>query len=69
MLKVKSKLNSIEILTDQALIDLEVSQKEFKTVVNEKRKEWKKERSHLNDTKEWWIKWKHKNIRDNTGNA
>ena len=46
LLKVKSKLNSIEILIYQALIGLEISHKEFKTIVNEKRKVWKKETSH-----------------------
>ena len=34
----KSKLNSIETLISQALIDLEVSHEEFKTIVNEKEK-------------------------------
>ena len=32
----KSKLNSIETLMSQALIDLDISREEFKTVVNEK---------------------------------
>ena len=32
----KSKLNSVENLKYQALIDLEISHKEFKTTVNEK---------------------------------
>ena len=31
-----SKLNSIETLVSQALIDLEISHEEFKTIVNEK---------------------------------
>ena len=31
----KSKLNSIETLISQALIDLDISHKEFKTTVNE----------------------------------
>ena len=31
----KSKLNSIETLISQALIDLEISHEEFKTIVNE----------------------------------
>ena len=35
---VKSKLNSIENLISQALIDLEISHEEFKTIVNEKGK-------------------------------
>ena len=34
----KSKLNSIETLMSQALIDLEVTHEEFKTIVNEKQK-------------------------------
>ena len=34
----KSKLNSIETLTSQALIDLDISHEEFKTIVNEKEK-------------------------------
>ena len=32
----KSKLNSIETVMSQALIDLEISHEEFKTIVNEK---------------------------------
>ena len=32
----KSKLNSIETVMSQALIDLEISHGEFKTIVNEK---------------------------------
>ena len=35
---VKSKLNSIESLMPQALIDLDISHEEFKTIVNEKEK-------------------------------
>ena len=34
----KSKLNSIETLISQALIELEISHEEFKTVVKEKEK-------------------------------
>ena len=34
----KSKLNSIETLMSQVLIDLEISHEEFKTFVNEKEK-------------------------------
>ena len=40
-LLAKRKLNSIETLISQALIDLEISHKEFKTIVNEKEKYWK----------------------------
>ena len=34
----KSKLNSIGTLMSQALIDLDISPEEFKTIVNEKEK-------------------------------
>ena len=34
----KSKLNSIETLMPQALIDLDISHEKFKTIVNEKEK-------------------------------
>ena len=34
----KSKLNSIETLMSQALIDLYISHKEFRTIVNEREK-------------------------------
>ena len=36
--KTKTKLNSIETLVTQALIDREISLEEFKTIVNEKEK-------------------------------
>ena len=38
MMLAKNKLNSIESLMSQALIDLEISQEEFKTDVNGKEK-------------------------------
>ena len=34
----KSKLNSIETLMSQALLDLDISHEEFITIVNEKKK-------------------------------
>ena len=34
----KNKLNSIETLILQALMDLEISSEEFKTIINEKEK-------------------------------
>ena len=37
----KSKLNSIETLISQALIDFEISQEKFQTIVN-KREKYKK---------------------------
>lgn len=33
----KSKLNSVEALISEALIDLRISSEEFKTIVNEKK--------------------------------
>ena len=36
--KEKSKLNGIETLLSQALIDLDISHEEFKIIVNEKEK-------------------------------
>ena len=48
----KSKLNSIEILISQILIDLEISHEEFKTIERlmkeESMEKWKKKRL------EWW---------------
>ena len=41
---VKSKLNSIETLVSQALIDMEISHKEFITVLKEKDKYKKMEK-------------------------
>ena len=37
-MRAKSKLNSIETLISQALLDSEISHKEFKTIVDEKEK-------------------------------
>ena len=34
----KNKLNSIETLISQSLVDLEISNEEYKTIVNEKEK-------------------------------
>ena len=42
----KSKLNSIETLISQALIDLEISHEEFKTVVNEE-ENYRKLKEHI----------------------
>ena len=38
----KSKLNSIETLLSQAVIDMEISHEEFITIVNEGEKSFKK---------------------------
>ena len=46
----KSKLNSIESLVSQALIDLEIGHEEFKTIVNEKEK-YKQMKEGIRNTK------------------
>ena len=42
--KLNSKLNSIETLISQALIDLEISHEELKTIIKKKKEVWKNER-------------------------
>ena len=57
---VKSKFNSIEPIISQALIDIEISHKEFITIVREKDKYEKSERKF--EKHKWEIKrknWKH----------
>ena len=49
----KSKINSIETLISQAVIDSEISHKEFKTFINEKEKYEKMKKK---------IKWKFKKL-------
>ena len=46
----KSKLNSIEALMSQALIDLDISHEEFKVIVNEKEK-YKQMTENIRNTK------------------
>ena len=46
----KSKLNSIETLTSQALIDLDISHEEFKTNMNEK-ENYKQKKGSIRNTK------------------
>ena len=68
----KSKLNSIETLMCQALIDLEITNKEFKTIVNEKEKyEQMKEniRNIKNNDEKNEFNENKKNIRRNSGNV
>ena len=42
--KLNSKLNSIETLISQALIELEISHEELKTIIKIKKVVWKNER-------------------------
>ena len=64
-----SKLNSIETLISQALIDLEISHEEFKRMVNEKVKyERKKETIRIIKSSDE-LRQNNKSIRENRGNA
>ena len=46
----KSKLNSIETLMPQALIDLDIRHEEFKTILNEKEK-YEQMKENIRNTK------------------
>ena len=63
----KSKLNCIETLISQALIDLEISHKEFKTIINEKKYEKIKESIRVMKSSE--LIENNENIRKSNGNA
>ena len=62
----KSKLNSIETLVPQALIDLGISHEEFITVVKEKEK-FEKMKENLRN--KWEIRRKTENMRLNSVNS
>ena len=64
----KSKLNSIETLMSPALIDLEISHEELKTIVNEKEK-YDKIKENIKNTKSRdELNENSKMIRKNSGN-
>ena len=73
---VKSKLNSIEKLVSQALIDLEISHEEFKPIINEEENYRRlkenirniKSDDELNEKGDKRIE-KNKNVRENNLNA
>ena len=68
----KSKLNNIQALISQALIDLEIIHEEFKTIVNEKEKHEKMKeniRMMKSDDKQDELSKNDKNIRKTSGNA
>ena len=65
----KSKLNSIEDLASQSLIDLEISYKEFKIVVNEKEKNEKMKENVRMTKSDIESSENNKNIRRNNENA
>ena len=65
----KSKLNSIETLMSQALIDLEKSHEEVKTIVNEKEKYDQMKESIKNKKSKDELSENSRAIRKNSGNA
>ena len=65
----KSKLNSIETLTSQALIDLEISHEEFKIIANEKEKSEKMKESIRMMKSSDELSDNNKSIRENRGDA
>ena len=65
----KSKLNSTEILTSQALIDLDINLEEFKIIVNEKEKYEQMKESIRNTKSRDELSENSRDIRKNNGNA
>ena len=65
----KSKLNGIETLMSQALIDLDISHEEFKTVVNEKEKYEQMNESIRNTNRKDQLNENSRDIRENSENA
>ena len=59
----KNKLNSIEGLVSQALIDMEISHEEFDTILKEKKKYQKMKENVRNETE------KQENVRLNSINS
>ena len=64
----KSKLNSIETLMPQALIDLDISHEEFKTIVNEKEKYEQMKEAIKNTTSTDELSGNSRDIRKNSEN-
>ena len=65
----KTKLNSIETLMSQALIDLNISHEEFQIIVNEKEKYDQMKESIRNTKSRDELPENSRDIRDNHGNA
>ena len=65
----KSKLNSIETLMSQALIDLDISHEEFKTIVNEKEKYEQMKESIRKTKSRDKLSENSRDIKENNGNA
>ena len=64
----KTKLNSIETLMSQALIDLDISHGEFKTIVNEK-ENYEQMKESIRNIKSRDLSENSRNIRENSGNV
>ena len=65
----KSKLNSIEILMSQALIDLDISYEEFKTIVSAKEKYGQMKENIRNTKLRGELSENSRDIRENSGNT
>ena len=65
----KSKLNSIETLMFQALIDLDISHEEFQTIANEKEKYEQMKKNIRNTESKDELSENSRDIRKNSGNA
>ena len=65
----KTKLNSIEKLMSQALIDLDISHEEFKRIVNEKEKYEQMKESIRNTKSKDELSENGRNIRENSENT
>ena len=65
----KSKLNSIETLMSQALIDLEISHEEFKAIANEKEKYEQMNESIINTKSRDELTENSRDIKENKGNV
>ena len=65
----KSELNRTETLMYKALIDLDISHEEFKTIVNEKEKYEQMKESIRNTKSRDKLSENTKDIRENSGNA
>ena len=65
----KNKLNRIETLMSQALIDLDISHEEFKTIVNEKEKYEQMKESIRNTKNKEELSENSRDFRKNNGNA
>ena len=65
----KSKLNSIETLMSQAVIDLDISHEEFKTIVSDKEKYEQMKESIGNTKSRNELSENSKDFRENSGTA